>query len=217
MKPLVTINNLTVAFGNHTVIKSLSCKIMQGDFFIICGDNGVGKTTLIKTLLGSLHPQKGKIILPSKREIGYVPQFRNLDQEYPLSIREFVRLNYQTAIIPWATSKEKIAQKKIIEKTDLVKLQNQPLGLASGGEKQRAYLAQAMINHPQLLILDEATASLDNSMKYELLNLVANFQKDGVTVIFVTHDLPLAKQYGNRFLYMSSGNYMIDSINKLPK
>ena len=74
-----------------------------------------------------------------------------------------------------------------------------------------------MINHPQLLILDEATASLDNFMKYELLNLVANFQKDGVTVIFVTHDLPLAKQYGNRFLYMSSSNYMIDAINKLPK
>ncbi|WP_295730584.1 metal ABC transporter ATP-binding protein [uncultured Limosilactobacillus sp.] len=216
MKPLVTIDNLTVAFGNHTIIKSLNCKVMQGDFFIICGDNGVGKTTLIRTLLGSVHPQTGTINLPEERSIGYVPQFRNLDQEYPLSIREFVGLNYQTALLPWTTRQERLARQNILQKTNLTQLQNQPLGLASGGEKQRAYLAQALINQPQLLILDEATASLDNSMKFELLNLVTKFRQKGLTVILVTHDLPLARQYGNRFLYMTKDGYQEGPINDLP-
>ncbi|WP_295745569.1 ATP-binding cassette domain-containing protein [uncultured Limosilactobacillus sp.] len=217
MKPLVNINNLTVAFGEHSVIKSLDCQIMAGDFFIVFGDNGVGKTTLIRTLLGSLHPQGGEITRPSNRQIGYVPQFRNLDSEYPLAIREFVALNYNDSYIPWQTRREKQHIQQALTETNLQEISRRPLGLASGGEKQRAYLAQALVNRPRLLILDEATASLDNTMKYELLDLVAKLQKQGLTVLFVTHDLPLAKRYGTRFLKMTRPGYHEGVLSDFPE
>lgn len=217
MKPLVNINNLTVAFGENSIIKSLDCQIMAGDFFIVFGDNGVGKTTLIRTLLGNLSPQSGQIDRPNNRQIGYVPQFRNLDSEYPLSIREFVALNYRNPYLPWQTRLEKRHVQQALTSTNLQQISRRPLGLASGGEKQRAYLAQALVNQPQLLILDEATASLDNTMKYELLNLVAKLQKQGLTVLFVTHDLPLAKRYGTRFLKMTRSGYHEGVLKDFPE
>nr|WP_252902756.1 ATP-binding cassette domain-containing protein [Paucilactobacillus hokkaidonensis] len=90
------------------------------------------------------------------------------------------------------------------------------MGQASGGEKQRAYLAQALIEHPNLLILDESTASLDVSMKYELLELVARLQKQQpLSVLFVTHDLPLAKQFADHFLLMEHNKYVTGPIDEL--
>ena len=88
----------------------------------------------------------------------------------------------------------------MIRENNLTKIAERPLGLASGGEKQRAYLAQALLPNPNLLILDESTASLDNEMKYELLDLVTRFQQNGLSVMFITHDWDLAEQYGTRFL-----------------
>ena len=88
------------------------------------------------------------------------------------------------------------------------------MGQASGGEKQRAYLAQALLGNPRLLILDESTASLDNEMKYELLDLVAKLQKQELSVIFITHDWDLARSYGTRYLKMMPDSYQTGSIEE---
>ena len=166
---IVTVNDLTVAYGNHQVIDNLSFNINQGDFLVVIGENGVGKTTLVRSMLGFIKPQKGEIIISPQTKIGYVPQFRNIDQEYPLSIRDFIALNVQHSFLPWLRTSERQRVDEIISQTNLQKIADRPLGLASGGEKQRAYLAQALLPNPSLLILDESTASLDNEMKYELL------------------------------------------------
>ena len=102
----------------------------------------------------------------------------------------------------------------ILELTDLTRIQDRLLGQASGGEKQRAYLAQALLGNPRLLILDESTASLDNEMKYELLDLVAKLQKQGLSVIFITHDWGLARSYGTRYLKMMPDSYQTGSIEE---
>ena len=174
---IVTVNDLTVAYGNHQVIDNLSFNINQGDFLVVIGENGVGKTTLVRSMLGFIKPQKGEIIISPQTKIGYVPQFRNIDQEYPLSIRDFIALNVQHSFLPWLRTSERQRVDEIISQTNLQKIADRPLGLASGGEKQRAYLAQALLPNPSLLILDESTASLDNEMKYELLDLVTRFQQ----------------------------------------
>ena len=98
---IVTVNDLTVAYGNHQVIDNLSFNINQGDFLVVIGENGVGKTTLVRSMLGFIKPQKGEIIISPQTKIGYVPQFRNIDQEYPLSIRDFIALNVQHSFLPW--------------------------------------------------------------------------------------------------------------------
>lgn len=213
---VVSVENLTVAYGNHTVIDDLSFTVNEGDFLVVVGENGVGKTTLVRSLLGFLKPKRGTVNIPNHTKIGYVPQFRNLDEEYPLSIRDFVALNTKPRLLPWLKKQERNRVDRMIRENDLTKIADRPLGLASGGEKQRAYLAQALLPNPNLLILDESTASLDNEMKYELLDLVTRFQQNGLSVMFITHDWALAKKYGTRFLHMTPETYTTGSIAELP-
>lgn len=211
---LITVKNLTLAYGDKNIVDDLSFSLTPGDFLVVIGDNGVGKTTLVRSLLGQLKPKKGVIEMPDKLKIGYVPQFRNLDEEYPLSIKDFVALNVGKSLRPWLNQKERQQLHHILELTDLTRIQDRLLGQASGGEKQRAYLAQALLGNPRLLILDESTASLDNEMKYELLDLVAKLQKQGLSVIFITHDWDLARSYGTRYLKMMPGSYQTGSIEE---
>ena len=214
---VVSVEDLNVAFGNHQVISDLSFTVNEGDFMVVIGENGVGKTTLVRALLGLLKPRSGEIDIPASTKIGYVPQFRNIDEEYPLSIRDFVSLNSGKGIVPWLSKKERARVDRMIRMTDLTAIADRPLGLASGGEKQRAYLAQALLQSPQLLILDESTASLDNEMKYELLDLVTRFQQDDLSVMFITHDWDLARHFGTRFLQMKPNGYDEGPINELPE
>lgn len=213
---VVSVENLNVAYGDHPVITDLSFTVNEGDFLVVVGENGVGKTTLIRAILGLIKPRSGVVNIPADTKIGYVPQFRNLDEEYPLSVRDFVSLNVSNKLVPWLNKKERARVNRLIRITNLENISNRPLGLASGGEKQRAYLAQALLPNPQLLILDESTASLDNEMKYELLDLVTRFQQNGLSVMFITHDWDLAKHYGTRFLHMMPNGYEEGSINELP-
>lgn len=213
---VVAVDDLTVAYGNHTVISDLSFTVNEGDFLVVVGENGVGKTTLVRSLLGFLKPQSGTISIPKGMRIGYVPQFRNIDEEYPLSIRDFVALNTKPRLMPWLSKHERHRVDRMIRENNLTQIADRPLGLASGGEKQRAYLAQALLAAPGLLILDESTASLDNEMKYELLDLVTRFQQNGLSVMFITHDWDLAQKYGTRFLHMTPTGYSTGSIDELP-
>lgn len=214
---LVSVDDITLSYGDQPVIQDLSFEINKGDFLVMVGENGAGKTTVVRSLLGELKPREGEIIKQRHLKIGYVPQFRNLQTNYPLSIRDFVGLNLMQSHLPWLTSAEHHRLDRIIRETNLSKIAGRPLGLASGGEKQRAYLAQALVDRPQLLILDESTASLDNEMKYELLDLVVKFQQNGLSVLFITHDWDLAKRYGSRYLQLlPNGAYQEGPINELP-
>ncbi len=213
---VVSVEDLNVAYGNHQVISDLSFTVNEGDFMVVIGENGVGKTTLVRALLGLIKPHSGEIDVPASNLIGYVPQFRNIDEEYPLSIRDFVSLNVKKTGFPWLSKKERAKVDRMIRMTDLTVIADRPLGLASGGEKQRAYLAQALLRSPKLLILDESTASLDNEMKYELLDLVTRFQQENLSVMFITHDWDLARHFGTRYLQMMPNGYSEGPINELP-
>ncbi|MFC6293765.1 metal ABC transporter ATP-binding protein [Lactiplantibacillus daoliensis] len=214
-EPLLAVQHLGIAFPNNQVFKDLNFKIEQGDFLTVIGENGVGKTTLIRALLGLVKPSTGQIkYYPNRKaiKIGYVPQFRNLDQEYPLTVEDFVGLNIR-GWLPWLTKAEHRQVQTAMAVTNVKKIKQRPLGMASGGEKQRAYLAQAIVQEPQLLILDESTASLDNEMKYELLDLVQNLnQTSNITVFFVTHDLPLAKKYATHYLALRPGQQQFGNM-----
>lgn len=217
MEKLVTVTNLSLSYGKRNVINQLNFVLNRGEFMAILGENGVGKTTLIKALLHQIIPKSGSIDWEeSTPHVGYVPQFRNLSEEYPLSVIDFVKLNLTTYKFPWYMKDERIQLEKIIEQSDLSRIANRPLGLASGGEKQRAYLAQALVGNPELLILDESTASLDNEMKYELLNLVKKFQQiKNISVLFISHDWPLVHKYADRFLLLQHDKYITDRIDGL--
>ncbi|MDF9445565.1 ATP-binding cassette domain-containing protein, partial [Limosilactobacillus mucosae] len=129
---LITVKNLTLAYGDKDIVDGLSFSLTAGDFLVVIGDNGVGKTTLVRALLGQLKPKKGTIAMQEKLKIGYVPQFRNLDEEYPLSIKDFVALNAGKSLRPWLNKKERQHLKQILELTDLIRIRERQLGQASG-------------------------------------------------------------------------------------
>ena len=209
-RPLIQAKRLGLAFADKKLFSDLNFTIEAGDFFCLLGANGTGKTTLIKLILHQLAPDKGQIILAEALQhpgsIGYVPQFRNISRDYPLSIKNFVSLKLADSLLPWLTKAEKQAMDQALKLTGLTAKQNQKLGTASGGEKQRAYLAQAILNRPQLLILDEPTASLDQDAKYEVLEVVKQLNAAfNMTIIFISHDWPLVKKYGKHFLELEDG------------
>ncbi len=175
-------------------------------------ENGTGKTTLIRILMGMLQPTTGSFKFAPDTEIGYVPQFRNLDADYPLSIRAFVELN--TPLFKNARVKARVNQ--ILKETHLLDIQNTRMGEASGGQKQRAYLAQALLDKPDFIILDEATASLDPVAKEELMSLIKHLnEKHAMTVLFTTHDIPLAKKYMKDYLLFKDKGLVAGKIKDL--
>lgn len=199
---MIEAKNLTKRFGNQLVFQDVNFKINQGDFLSLIGPNGSGKTTLVKILMGLEPKTSGELKLDHKQTIGYVPQFRNIDNDYPLSIEAFIRLNLKFTLSSTKRRENDRLIQEILEKTGLTDLKDRPLGLASGGEKQKAYLAQALLNNPKILILDESTASLDVEVKMQLMDLVAELNKKyQLTVIFITHDYELTKKYTTKALF----------------
>lgn len=199
---MIEAKNLTKQFGSQVVFQNLNFKIQTGEFLSLIGPNGSGKTTLVKIMMGLEKKSHGELIIEPAQTIGYVPQFRNIDLDYPLSVEEFVRLNLKFTLSPTKRQDDNELIKEILEKTGLTKIKDRPLGLSSDGEKQKAYLAQALLNNPKILILDESTASLDVEVKMQLMDLVQELnQKYKLTVIFITHDYELTKKYTKRALF----------------
>lgn len=208
---MIEAKNLSKSFGKQLVFKNLNFKIQAGDFISLIGPNGSGKTTLVKIMMGLEKKTSGELKI-DKQTIGYVPQFRNIDIDYPLDIEQFVRLNLKFTLSPAKRRHDNAIIEEILEKTKLTELKNRPLGLASGGEKQKAYLAQALLNDPKVLILDESTASLDVEVKMQLMDLVEELNhKYNLTVIFITHDYELTKKYTSRALFFK--HKTIEEVN----
>ncbi|MFT8324727.1 ABC transporter ATP-binding protein [Oenococcus sicerae] len=211
MTDFIEAKKISLSFSNHDIFSDLSFKIFKGDFFCLIGKNGVGKTTLIRTLLGQLHESSGQILFADQFKqspsFGYVPQFRNIEADYPLSIRNFVSLRLYRSLRPWLSKSEHEAVDLALKRLGILDIANRKMGSASGGEKQKAYLAQAILYDPQLLILDESTASLDTVSKIDVMNAVKNLNdKYETTVIFISHDLPLVEKYGKHSLQLQGGN-----------
>ena len=207
MDSILTVTNLDLDIPKRRLFNHLSFELPAHKLTCITGENGMGKTTLIKHLLDDLarKNQNHVSFQITREQVQYVPQLRNIDDEYPLSIYDFVALGFKKRILPWNSPKMKATLNQILAETNLTKIKYQPLGRASGGEKQRAYLAQALCANPELLILDEATASLDVVSKHELLKLLTNIMKKrGLTILFITHDPELIEQYADYVLHLAN-------------
>ncbi|WP_225420450.1 metal ABC transporter ATP-binding protein [Lapidilactobacillus bayanensis] len=208
MNTIISVRNLTMHFGDKDVFDGLNFSIAVGEKVSLIGHNGVGKSTLVKLMIGLLKPTSGSVVRHDLNgrmlKIGYVPQFRNIDADAPLSIASFVALNIGKSWHPWLTRAEQKRVAAVLAETNLTELKDRPLALASGGERQRAYLAQALLANPDLLILDEATASMDVDAKQAIMALVDQIvTTKKMALLFVSHDLALTKQYTDRYLLIA--------------
>lgn len=212
MDSILNVKNVSMKFDSKTIFKNLNFELAKGTTTALLGPNGSGKTTLIRILIGMLQPTTGEVIFKDGTKVGYVPQFRNIDSDYPLSIRAFVELN--TSIFKNTQIKGRVDH--ILKETDLTSIQNTRMGEASGGQKQRAYLAQALLDQPDFIILDEATASLDINAKEELMKLIEHLnKKHGMTVLFTTHDMQLARKYMKNYLQFENSDLNSGKMSEL--
>lgn len=207
--PVVVVDQVTFAYQQFPILRDVAFSVNPGEFIGIIGPNGGGKTTLLKLILGFLKPTTGKVTVfdqsPSEVgvRIGYVPQAVRFDRLFPISVLEVVLLG-RLSVLPWYgwyRSADKKAALEALEKVGIVDLQSRAFGTLSGGQAQRALIARALVSKPDLLILDEPTASIDSKSQNEVYALLKHLHKqDQMTILMVTHDLNAAIEYVERVL-----------------
>lgn len=199
--PVLSLQGVDASYGSLPVLKNVSFTVDSGQFIGIIGPNGGGKTTLLKLILGLLKPSKGTISLFDEpagspkilHRLAYVPQVARFDREFPISVKEVVLLGLLSSL-PWYGRFSKASLEKmdyILEKLALIHLKNQPFGRLSGGQAQRVLIARALISNPELLLLDEPTASVDREAEAAIYAILSEL-KGKMTILMVTHDLKTA-------------------------
>lgn len=181
MNVLVDLQEITVYFSSKKILNTISFNILEQEVVTIIGPNGAGKTTLLKVVLGLLKPQQGKVIKNNILKIGYVPQKLNFDQTLPLQVKDFLFIHRKITLKAIQETLQQVGGLYLLEK---------PFYGLSGGEKQRVMLARALLNNPNLLVLDEPTQGIDLSGQVELYRLLKNLkQKQKIALLLVSHDL----------------------------
>ena len=210
----LNIKNLTYSIGDKTILDNISFSVSSGDVVAVVGKNGVGKTTLLNNILEKLNKTDEIKLIGENPTLGYVPQFRQIDEELPLSAKDFVSLPIQKGFLPWLSKKEKESIKNALSLTNSIKLENKSIGTLSGGEKQRVFLAQALVNKPNLLLLDEFTSNLDKTSEVECMTLVKDItKKENIITLCITHELSLLdEKYVDKILYLEKGCFKFISI-----
>ncbi|MCH5204507.1 MAG: metal ABC transporter ATP-binding protein [Oscillospiraceae bacterium] len=216
---LIKIDNLSLSYENMTVIENLSFEVNAGDYLCIVGENGSGKSTLVKALLSLKKPENGSIEFDEglkKNEIGYLPQQTSAQKSFPASVYEVVIsgcLNSR-GLRPFYSSAERRIASDNIEKLGINELKNRSYRDLSGGQQQRVLLARALCATKKLLLLDEPVTGLDPIITAEFYELISKINKDGITVIMVTHDISAALKYANRVLCMREEGLFFGGIEE---
>lgn len=197
----ITVNHLTVRYGDFLALNDVSFSIPKGDIVAIIGPNGSGKTSLVKQILGLENPTEGSILIDGKsvheslRRMGYVPQRFFFDKTLPLTVFEFLQLSL--------CEKKRHAQRDAIE--DVLALvgmntgiDKKQLGVLSGGQLQRILIARALLHERDILILDEPSTGIDASGEQALYDLIHHINKTkNTTFVIVSHELDFVSKFAD--------------------
>lgn len=203
---IISLENVTFAYQNRSVLENFSFCVQQRDFVGLVGANGAGKTTLLKMIVGLQQPQAGSIQLFGQpiaqfkdwHRIGYVPQKSGINPLFPATVYEVVQsgLFGRQLLFRRMTRAMKNQVDEALEALDIADLRNQLIGRLSGGQQQRAFLARALVNNPDLLILDEPTVGIDQATQDSFFELIFHMhQHHNITFLLVTHDMQMVHNY----------------------
>ncbi len=192
---LIKTHDLSLAYGSRTVLHDVNIAISRGEIVTIVGPNGSGKSSLLRALIGAIKPAQGNVVRADGLRIGYVPQSLSIDSTLPLTVARFLNL-------PARVSAD-VARAALID-AGVPELAERQLGALSGGQFQRVLLARALLQSPDILILDEATQGLDQpgaARFYQQIEAVR--QSRGCAVLMVSHDLHVVMAASDRVLCLN--------------
>ncbi|MDO3676906.1 metal ABC transporter ATP-binding protein [Paenibacillus ehimensis] len=203
---IVTIDDIFFSYENKPVISGLNFSILERDFVGLVGSNGAGKTTLLKMIVGLLKPARGEIRLFGQpieqfrdwERVGYVPQKNALNPLFPATVREVVTsgLFGKKNMFRRLSKQERSKADDALYAMRIEDLADRRIGQLSGGQQQRVFLARALINNPELLILDEPTVGIDAETQAGFFRMIRHMhQHHHITFIMVSHDMDMIQSY----------------------
>ncbi|GAA0109049.1 amino acid ABC transporter ATP-binding protein [Clostridium tertium] len=213
---MIHVNNLHKYFGDNEVLKGVNDHIKKGEVVVVIGPSGSGKSTFLRCLNLLEEPTKGEIIFEGENITDKNIDINKIREKMGMVFQQFNLFPHKTVlenitIAPINVKNkskaeaEKIAKDLLVKVGLLEKANAYPASL-SGGQKQRIAIARALAMEPDVMLFDEPTSALDPEMVGEVLNVMKNLAKEGMTMVVVTHEMGFAKEVGDRILFMDGGN-----------
>jgi iron complex transport system ATP-binding protein len=217
MKPSIHATSLHAVYGSLPVLQDISFSIPKGEFFIIIGPNGSGKTTLLKILSAIIPFQRGNLQIEgipmakySRRSLArimaLVPQ--TVPEDLPFTVRELILMarSPRMGLLGLEGDIDIQQAEEAMAFTGVEPLAERKMDQLSGGERQRVFVARAICQDPQIILLDEPTAALDLAHQVRVMDLMEKLREEkGLTIVMVSHDINLAAMYGNRLMLLKKG------------
>lgn len=206
---LLTCKNLSVYYGGQAAVEDVSFSVGPGEYLCIVGENGTGKSSLLRALVGLAPLRRGEILLGDglrPQEIGYLPQQTPAQRDFPASVMEIVLsgcLN-RRGLRPFYSAKERGRARRQLERLGIAELAARPYRALSGGQQQRVLLARALCATERLLLLDEPVTGLDPLAAAQMYEQIAALHREGVAVMMVSHDVTAALQAADHVLQMDT-------------
>lgn len=221
---VVKLQKVRVKYNDVTVLDDISISIIQHDFLGIIGPNGGGKSTLLKVILGLVKPVSGSISVfgkppeQARSMIGYVSQRPSFDRDFPASVRDVMMMGRfsKVGLFRRYTQADRDAVDKALVRVGMAEYQEKQIGRLSGGQQQRVFVARALVSEPELLLLDEPTASIDPGMQTEFYELLQNLKKN-LTIVMVSHDIGAVSVYVDKIACLNEQLYYHGSKEITPE
>jgi ABC-type Mn2+/Zn2+ transport system ATPase subunit len=188
--PLIELDDVSCAYRDQVVVEHVSLRFDEGCFVGVVGPSGSGKTTLLRLLAGAMQPVTGAVRRRPDLRIGYVPQVETINWSFPVTVGECLLMGRRQARrVPWRSRAEQAAVDAVLERLGLAGLARRHIRELSGGQQQRMFLARALLQQPDLLLMDEPTSGVDVRTRHEVLHLLAELNAEGIAMVLTTHDL----------------------------
>jgi ABC-type Mn/Zn transport systems, ATPase component len=215
-------SDLKLGYGTNVVTENVNFSVCKGDYLCIVGENGAGKSTLMKTLLKLNQPLGGQIVYGdglSSSDVGYLPQQTPIQRDFPASVTEVVMSGNLSHLGKrfFYNSEDKKRTKKNMERMGITELAGKCYRDLSGGQQQRVMLARALCSTEKMLLLDEPVSGLDPLVTKQMYELIDKLNKEGITIIMISHDIRSAIEHASHILHIGREKHFFGTVDEYLK
>jgi manganese/iron transport system ATP-binding protein len=221
-QPILDVQNLTVRYNGRVALEEINFHLHAGERIAVVGPNGAGKSTLFKVVAGVLQPSIGEVKVFGSRPrghncIAYIPQRSQVDWSFPVSVADVVMMgrSAKLGLLNWPHKKDWEYVHHVLEIVELSDLASGQIGQLSGGQQQRMFIARALAQEAELILMDEPLSGLDTPSQEGLLNLLDTLRNQNVTVMVATHDLDQAARHFDRIMLLNHRMIAFDVPQKV--